>query len=85
MIFQPKSVNGVTDYHEKVEMATTLSFIVGILHIAFGLFNLGSMAILLAKPVVAGKIFRFLKKHYSISFNRFALTPYFQNDFIMHT
>ena len=50
-------VNGITDYYEKLEMATTLSFIVGILNIAFGLLNLGSMAILLAKPVVAGEVF----------------------------
>ena len=51
-------MNGITDYYEKLEMATTLSFIVGILNIAFGLLNLGSMAILLAKPVVAGEFFK---------------------------
>jgi len=35
-------------------MAVSLSFLVGILNILFGLLNLGCMSILLAKPVVAG-------------------------------
>ena len=48
------TVNGITDYWAKVEMGVSLSFLVGVLNIAFGLLNLGCMSILLAKPVVAG-------------------------------
>ena len=58
-------MNGITDYYEKLEMATTLSFIVGILNIAFGILNLGSMAILLAKPVVAGEVFIHHNQNYN--------------------
>jgi SulP family sulfate permease len=35
-------------------MAVSLSFMVGLFQIAFGILNLGCLSILLAKPVVSG-------------------------------
>lgn len=46
--------NGITDYDAKLEMAVSLSFMVGLFQIAFGILNLGCLSILLAKPVVSG-------------------------------
>jgi MFS superfamily sulfate permease-like transporter len=49
-------IDHVTDelYDKKVELSISLSFLVGILHLSFGLFNLGCLSVLLPKPVVSG-------------------------------